>query len=841
MASTLLWAARGAHRVPMQPRILCISQAVSCRARYAPLRSATTRYSSSGPPRSIEAGHISLEQNEGLLFINNLFPPKLQWLLRMPIIGEASRYEEVMKRVDKPHLAASEVLRIIQRALPQEPKIEVTGIIPRFTEGGAFVKYARTPGLDDEQIEKSVKDHLAQHPIKPWFNPFQTVEAARVLGKPWIEDLFRFPSPRIKVEFLPPQPEASPAELTQEVLYSVFRRYGKLVDIAPGSGAPKNAFVEFSRRRHAILARNCTHGLVITESEGGGKAGTLLRITYERKIKFSYIKDWILSHPRIVIPAIAAFVATMTVIIFDPIRTFFIKMKVKATSEADQNSAWRWIRKQVSKANFIGFGRNKRDPDVLEVLWEDRKNDISQLQSWLTENTGTFIVIQGPAGSGKRELVLDQALKDKRYRVVIDCKPIQEARGDAATIATAAAQVGYRPMFSWMNSFSSFIDLAAQGMIGTKAGFSETLDAQLSKIWQNTGVALKQVTLEGRRKDDKDSQLSDEEYLDAHPEKRPVVVIDNFLHKAGETDVVYDKISEWAAALTSANIAHVIFLTTDISYSKPLNKALPNQIFKTISMGDCSLEVGKKFVLDYLGREDDSWKDGELQKRFPFGTDELDRCIETLGGRLTDLEFLAHRMKAGESPQHAVNRIIEQSASEILKIYILDADPSKQHWTREQAWHLIKALANSKNGVMSYNDILLSDLFKDNGETTVAALQQAELLNIVSENGRPHAIKPGKPVYHAAFKRLTEDKILRSRLDLATLAQLISDENKSVAKYEDELQRLATLPKQPSALTPRVQWLLNKLYGSQTKVEKFEKDSAQLKAILQSDGRPGVA
>lgn len=557
-----------------------------------------------------------------------------------------------MKRVDKPHLAASETLRIIQRAMPSEPQIEVTGIIPRFSEGGAFVKYARTQGLDDIQIEKAVEDHLAQHPIKPWFNPFQRVEVARVVGKPWIEDLFQFPSPKIKVEFLPPRPEALPAELTQEVLYTLFRKYGKLVDIsAEPSANPKYAFVEFSRRRNAVMARNCSHGLIVAENEGGGKAGTLLRITYERKIKYSFIKDWILSHPRIVIPAIAALIAGITVIIFDPIRTFFIEFKVKGTLEEEENPIWTWIRKQASRANIIGFGRNKRDPDIFEAVWDDHKDDISQLQGWLTENTATFIVIQGPAGSGKKELVLDQVLKDKRYRVVIDCKPIQEARGDAATIATAAAQVGYRPVFSWMNNISSFIDLASQGIIGTKAGFSETLDAQLSKIWQNTAVALKRVTLETRRKDDGDSHLSDEDYLDAHPEKRPVVVIDNFLHKAGENDVVYDKISEWAAAVTTANVAHVIFLTSDLSYSKPLSKALPNQVFRTISMGDCSLEVGKKFVLDYLSRGDGAWTDETVKQKFPHGMGELDRCVETLGGRLEDLEFLAHRMKAGESPQ----------------------------------------------------------------------------------------------------------------------------------------------------------------------------------------------
>jgi hypothetical protein len=137
-----------------------------------------------------------------------------------------------------------------------------------------------------------------------------------------------------------------------------------------------------------------------------------------------------------------------------------------------------------------------------------------------------------------------------------------------------------------MNSISSLIDLAAQGTIGVKSGFSETLDAQLAKIWQNTSTALKQIALQGRKKEDPDANLADDDWLEAHPECRPVVVIDNFLHKNEESSVVYDKMSEWAAGLTTSNIAHVIFLTNDISYSKSLSKALPDRVFRQISLGD---------------------------------------------------------------------------------------------------------------------------------------------------------------------------------------------------------------------------------------------------------------
>ena len=178
----------------------------------------------------------------------------------------------------------------------------------------------------------------------------------------------------------------------------------------------------------------------------------------------------------------------------------------------------------------------------------------------------------------------------------------------------------------------------------------------------------------------------------------------------------------------------------------------------------------------------------------------------------------------------AVQEIIEQSASEILKMYLLDVDVATRNWTPQQAWLLIKQLA--KGETLRYNEILLSDVYKDGGEKTLQALEQAELISISSSNGRPHAIKPGKPVYLAAFKYLTKDDVLRSRLDLAILTQLIGIENKNVDKFESELRLLADLPGQPKQLLPRINWLLNKSQASHAKVEKYEAEGATLKRIL---------
>ena len=391
---------------------------------------------------------------------------------------------------------------------------------------------------------------------------------------------------------------------------------------------------------------------------------------------------------------------------------------------------------------------------------------------------------------------------------------------------------------------SGFIDMAAQGMTGMKAGFSETLETQLVKIYTNTAAALKKIGLEDRRKDDKDANLSDDEYLEAHPERRPVVVIDNFLHKSNEpgAQVVYDRLAEWAAQLATSSVAHVIFITQDIGFSKSLGKALPDRIFRQITLGDYSAEVAKRYVINQLDFDADvsskqKGENGEDVKQLTAGQkrndlQELDGVIDQLGGRLTDLEFLARRIKAGETPTKAVREIIDQSASEIIKMFLLSGAEDRQ-WTSQQAWTLIKKLANSE--MVRYNEVTMAEPFSSNSDRALAALEQAELISVQSSNGRPYSVKPGRPVYQPAFKRLVEDRVLAAKMDLFLVGDSISSENGAIDKCEQELRLLGELPKQPSEVTARIQWLLSKIQGGQGRIEAYERQSAGYKKILMTE------
>lgn len=350
--------------------------------------------------------------------------------------------------------------------------------------------------------------------------------------------------------------------------------------------------------------------------------------------------------------------------------------------------------------------------------------------------------------------------------------------------------------------------------------------AQFTKILQNTATALKEIATSERTKYDKDASLNDDEWLEAHPDKRPVVVIDNFLHRSDSTgDTIYQRLSDWAALLVSANVAHVIFLTNDVSFSKQLARSLPDRVFRTILLGDASPEAAKRYVLSHI-------QSGMSEEEKSKEITELDASIDQLGGRLTDLEFLARRIRSGEMPIEAVREIVKTSANEILKLYFL-GDNSKRGYSREQAWTLIRML--SKDDELRYNEILLHGVFSKGGEEAISALEQAELISIVTTQGRPWAIRAGKPVYRAAFKKLQEDHVLTAKLDIDVATELMKKEEGNVAKYEEELSLLGQLPSKPSEVAGRITWLLKKLQGSQVKIEGYEKDIANMKKVLQSE------
>lgn len=169
-------------------------------------------------------------------------------------------------------------------------------------------------------------------------------------------------------------------------------------------------------------------------------------------------------------------------------------------------------------------------------------------------------------------------------------------------------------------------------------------------------------------------------------------------------------------------------------------------------------------------------------------------------------------------------------------MFLLTTD-SEKSYSPQQAWLLVKKLASKPS--IRYNELLLTDTYKrspSGGEATLQALEQAELISIVSgPGGRPSAIKPGKPVYAAAFRHLCQDRVLSALLDLKTLDELTKGEVEGIAKAEQELSVLGGLPSQSHEIEGRVRYLLCKVSAGQAKVEGYERESKGLKKILSEE------
>jgi len=56
-----------------------------------------------------------------------------------------------------------------------------------------------------------------------------------------------------------------------------------------------------------------------------------------------------------------------------------------------------------------------------------------------------------------------------RNSLVIDVRQLNNAASDTALVASLAGQTGYWPVFTFLNSMNTLVDLASVGLIGQKS------------------------------------------------------------------------------------------------------------------------------------------------------------------------------------------------------------------------------------------------------------------------------------------------------------------------------------------------------------------------------------
>lgn len=180
---------------------------------------------------------------------------------------------------------------------------QILDLEPHEKDGGVYVKFAYTGADSLPAIEKAVRDQGAAAGGFPGWLGLNNGQAWLVQGSPWKEDMRRFASPIVKVMFDGP-------DVKEQELYDTFRPYGRIKDIVfPAtvpSGQPRYATITFQHLHSAAIARNVLYGLNIPTSS------TRIRTVYQQPIQAHAVRDWMSSHPKIVLPLLVFLLGSLS-------------------------------------------------------------------------------------------------------------------------------------------------------------------------------------------------------------------------------------------------------------------------------------------------------------------------------------------------------------------------------------------------------------------------------------------------------------------------------------------------------------------------------------------------
>ena len=132
-------------------------------------------------------------------------------------------------------------------------------------------------------------------------------------------------------------------------------------------------------------------------------------------------REWIASHPRIVIPLLAVLAGGLSYAIFDPIRSFFVKSHVSGLFDVEAYRLTKWLKKETigrlgidGRQLLAGLGgraistKEEGDSDGAvggTGIERERVEAADKLRLWLSDMPDTFITVTGPPGSGKAALL----------------------------------------------------------------------------------------------------------------------------------------------------------------------------------------------------------------------------------------------------------------------------------------------------------------------------------------------------------------------------------------------------------------------------------------------------
>ncbi|KAI6151037.1 RNA12 protein-domain-containing protein [Pisolithus tinctorius] len=779
---------------------------------------------------------------EAWLFVDSVFPIRLGiWDVRyyIGILREETLLDNLETRLSAVKTHGFKVL-----SLEPYPK-----------DGGVFVRFSyisrESESATMDTIESDLKDEIDRHGGMPSWLGLSQGSVWLVKGRPWREDMNRYPSTMVKVAFEGP-------DIREEALYHLYRPYGRIYNISPPTPVPSGMLrfsqIAFQRVRSATVARNVTHGFQLS------KEGTVTRLqaAYERPLQAHAIRDWMTGHPRIVLPILFFFLGTLTYTIFDPIRTLFVEGKMLDRFDIREYDVYKWLRRQA-RDRLVFSQDDTDDIGSDQAVWKERRAAETALRSYLADHPATVAFVHGPQGSGKRRMVSTVIRDTGRKALVIDYAELHKTPSDSRLVAALAQQTGYRPIFTFLNSLNNLIDIATMGVIGQKAGLSSSLQDQLKQVLEVVGTALRRVSRhlqnEAKQRIESERQAEDRRECDLrvreairqgawHDPRLDAVVGIGVISELGFGDeplnglVISSNKSRDAGALefkekrkaaedelarkersmketrTIDSLPVVViknYAERGRTGRQELQEVLSqwaatlveNQIAHVVVISE-NRENAKLLAralpskpLNFI-----ALSDADAQSALSFVkkrlrdtvitfelTPEQTACVERLGGRASDLESLIHKVHSGQSIEDAVEDIISRAVGELRKnAFGDDAEEAKMlPWSREQVWTVLKQL--SQKPELPYYQILVDFPFKGD-ETPLRAMENAELISIVIMNGRPSTIRPGRPVLTYVFQQLVHDPVFRATQDLALNQILISSAESMVKSWESELNTL---------------------------------------------------
>lgn len=736
----------------------------------------------------IHIRRLCTQANTSLYFYSQINPP-LGLLSRIPQLNPS----------------ASAVRKSIANSVPQDVA-EISHIDFRPDEGGAFVRFR---AHDEQKLEKLVKKGFTSR----WLLFTSHATGFKVIGKPWITDIPHKLSRTVSVE----------PGMRKEDLYDLLRQYGKL-------SYCRDNIAKFASLSSACAALACAHRSVYAGQE------LRLHVVPQRKI-LKTLGAWFFEHPRITLPALIALLFAVAYAVFEPVRQWGVENKVKGT-----------FQHYVDKLSFGLIASFSKTGKPLDVISEAKNDNVQELERELSEGQSTFIVVSGPKGSGKTDVIAATLSGCEQPVLLIDCNSLRGPPPNVV-VKSLARMVGYWPIFTWTNSISRAAEIGIQGVTGQKTELTRSFDEQVEGVLDTVAHALKNLATAPLGKNKTTNQERD--FLSSHPEARPVVVIQGFL----SNDSLSQVLSKWCASLLVDDVAKVIISTSDMTVEKTLASILPNRVLRTVHISDANPAVAKQYIYDnfmpYV--ETDMARQSFQQLRDMDGT-----FLKPLGGRMQDLQAFGRRLLAGEKPVEALDALVKSASVEVSQLFL----SSSKQWTIEQAWILINQLARTPVALSSKNSKNSKNSEKENDATaetwlsvpgqilgtfgfmtltetqkTLEAVEEAELVQTRSVGGRIVGIRPVSPLYMEAFKRIVSDPLFAPLMNQKVAQARKAVETAKIQDIEKEMQGFTVLaPHFPPQLKQRVAYLCSLMNTSQAVVELCDQEIAECREQLQKFG-----